>query len=80
MTMKGAMVIQANAVTVVDGVILLTTPYVLSGMARAFFSNAIANRGADLLDPHCGKGRGDVEGRVDVMLKVSEGISTGEVG
>jgi len=80
MTMKGTVTTQPDAVAVVNGVVLLATPCTLLGMMCAFLGDVVSNRGADLLDLHIGKGRSDVEGGIDVMLKVSEGIGTGEAG
>jgi len=75
-----AMATKANAETVINGVTDLTAPHTLLRVSSAFLSNMIANRGADLLDPHGREGGGDMEGRVDVTLKASKGISLGKTG
>jgi len=80
MSTKRAVATQTNAIAVVNGVILLTTPHTLLGVTSAFFGNMVTDRGTDLLDPCSREGGGNVEGGVDVMLKASEGVSPSEVG
>jgi len=75
-----AVTTEADAEAVVDGVAYFTAPHALFWVASALFRDLIADGGADLLDPHSGERRGDVEGGVDVTLKASKGVSTGESG
>jgi len=74
------MATEADAVTVVDGVARLAAPHALGRMAGAFFSDLVADRHADLLDPRSRKGGGEMEGQVDVTLKTSKGIGPSESG
>jgi len=74
------MATEANAVAVVDGVAYLATPHALLWVASTLLGNSVADGGADLLDPRGREGRGDVEGGVNVTLKASEGVGTGETG
>ena len=78
MAAPGAVATEANAVAVVNVVTDLATPHALLGVASALFGNTVADRGADLLDPRSGKGGGDMEGRVDVSLEASKGVSLGK--
>jgi len=75
-----AVATKAYAEAVIDGVTDLATPHALLGVASAFFSNLVANRGADLLDPRGREGGSDVEGRVDVALEASKGVGPSESG
>jgi len=75
-----AMTTETYAVTTVNSVALLTTPHALLWMASALFSDSVADRGADLLDPRGRERRGNVHGGVDMTLEASEGVSTGEAG
>jgi len=79
-TASRAVATKANAVAVVDGVSNLAAPHTLLWVASALLGNSIANRSTDLLDPRSGKGGRDVEGRVNVPLKASEGIGLGKSG
>jgi len=74
------MATEANAVAVVNGVACLTAPHALFGVMHMFLCDTVADRGADLLDPHCREGGGNVKGGVDVALKVSKGIGPSETG
>jgi len=75
-----AVATKADAEAVVDGVTDLAAPHALFGMASAFFGNSVANRGADLLDPHGREREGDLNGRVDVTLEASKGVGLGKAG
>jgi len=79
-TTERTVVTKANAITVINGMVLLATPHTLLGVERVFFSDTVVNRGMDLLDPCVGEGRGNVEGGINVTLKASKGISSGEAG
>jgi len=67
-SMARAVVTETNAVAVVDGVAHLAAPHAFFGVPSAFFSNAVANGGADLPDSCIREGRGDMEGGVNVTL------------
>jgi len=80
MTSPRTVATESNTVTVVDGVSDLTAPHTLLGVTSALFSDAITERGADLLDPRSREGGGDVKGQVDVTLDASKGIGLGKAG
>jgi len=54
-TSPRAMAAKPNAVTVVNGVSNLAAPHTFFGVTSALFSDAVVERGADLLDPHGGE-------------------------
>ena len=58
----------------------LAAPHTLLGVTSVLLGNPIVNGSADLLDP-CGRvGQGDMEGRVNMVLKASLGVGSGEAG
>jgi len=68
MTSSRAVATKSNAVAVVNGVSDLTTPHTLLGVTSMLFSNAVAERGADLLDPRSRERGSDVQRGIDVAL------------
>jgi len=79
-TAARAVATEANTETVVDGVAYLAAPHALLRVASALLSDPIADGSADLLDPHGRERRGNVEGRINMMLKASQCVSSGEAG
>ena len=73
-----AVTTKANAIAVVDGVACLSAPHTLLWVASALLGDSVTNGGADFLDPCGGERRGDMERGINVTLKASEGVRTGE--
>jgi len=80
MTAARTVATKANAEAAVNGMTHFAAPHALCWVASALLSDSIVDGHADFLDPRSGKGRGDMEGRVDVALEASKGIGPSESG